>query len=108
MGEIQINRGKTCITPSCNNKARIKGLCSFCYNKKKIGEKRKRAVLDCLKERYEELGKNFYFKSKNLKIDLNSRIIGKIVFELVGEGFVKIPSPGRQRPYTYLTNFKKR
>lgn len=26
------NRGKTCINPNCNNKARVKGFCVSCYN----------------------------------------------------------------------------
>lgn len=29
------NRGKICDTPRCNNKARTKGLCLLCYQRKR-------------------------------------------------------------------------
>jgi hypothetical protein len=33
-------RGKECITPGCTNKARCKEMCTKCYNREKIREKR--------------------------------------------------------------------
>ena len=35
----QVNRGKTCKTFRCNNKARVKGLCNNCYQKNKVKTK---------------------------------------------------------------------
>ena len=33
MIKYQKNRGKQCIASGCTNKARVKGLCSCCYQK---------------------------------------------------------------------------
>ena len=33
--EYHKNRGKICYTDGCNNKARVKGLCTSCYLHKK-------------------------------------------------------------------------
>ena len=33
--KYQLNRGKKCSEPGCNNVARVKGLCTICYTKRK-------------------------------------------------------------------------
>ena len=42
------NKGKTCATLGCNNKASCKGLCKLCYNMSlKINKKRKTSDIEC-------------------------------------------------------------
>jgi NAD-dependent SIR2 family protein deacetylase len=37
--KYHVNRGKTCSVPGCENKAKVKGLCNSCYQKRKKREK---------------------------------------------------------------------
>lgn len=71
---------------------------------------RKQRVLEHLKQKYMERDADFFFKSKHLarKINLDVRVIGRIVKLLVVDGFVKIwNDTTNQHERTYLTNFKK-
>ena len=37
--KYHVNRGKTCSVSGCENKAKVKGLCNSCYQKRRKKEK---------------------------------------------------------------------
>ena len=64
--------------------------------------------MQLLKQRYDQHGKNFYFKSRNLDLPtVDNRVIGRILKQLKNEGYLKQwTRPKSLHESTYLTKFE--
>jgi len=67
----------------------------------------KQLILDYLKNHYQKRGKDFFFKSKHIKLPIDNRVKGRLCKQLVKEGKIDMWSPrGCNHDLTFVTVFK--
>jgi len=67
----------------------------------------KQLVLDYLQKHYRETGRDFYFKSKHLKLPIDNRVKGRLLKQLVTDGKIRIWSTlPTAHELTFVTDFK--